>query len=74
MFGSYPTPSPFFLAHPTVPIHGKKFREKNGTESGEQGSKGQARRYKTGVEEGGSEGQGQQEEQGVEEGGWRKNS
>ena len=57
-----------------MPIHGKKFREKNGKESGERGRKGQARRYMTGVEEGGSEGQGQQEERGVEEGGWRKNS
>ena len=57
-----------------MPIHSKIFGEKNGRESGELGSKGQARRYMTGVEEGGSEGQGQQEEQGVEEGGWRKNS
>ena len=57
-----------------MPIHSKNCREKNGRESGEQGSKGQARRYMTGVEEGGSERQGQQEEEGVEEGGWRKNS
>ena len=57
-----------------MPIHSKIFGEKNGRESGEQGSKGQARMYMTGVEERGSEGQGQQEEEGVEEGGWRKKS
>ena len=57
-----------------MPIHSKNFREKNGRESGEQGSKGQARMYVTGVEERGSEGQGQQEEEGVEEVGWRKKS
>ena len=64
---------PNFMKHPTVPIH-RIFLEKNGWESLERGSKEQARRYMTGVEEGGSEGQGQQEEEGVEEGGWRKNS
>ena len=42
-----------------MPIHSKNFSEKNGRESGEEGSKGQARRYMAGVEEGGSEGQGQ---------------
>ena len=65
---------PNFLEHPTVPIHSKIVGEKNGRENGEQGSKGQARMYMTGVEERASEGQGQQEEEGVEEGGWRKNS
>ena len=57
-----------------MPIHSKVLGEKNGRESVEQGSKGQARMYMTVVEERGSEGQGQQEEEGVEEGGWRKKS